>query len=197
MKPGETTGPQSMSQELLKVFSQIRLLEEQHHCSLNLTTALHAELLQAHARVRELEQQNNNPQQRNNNNSVVQARREVESLMKKFSQEKLAWKLKAKENLNTVQSQLEDERAARHRLENANRQLTKELIEAQSAATKAAQELERERKARQLIEEVPIQSTTSALFLYSNFISHYLGPLYTTVENCTGQSRISSQDMVI
>lgn len=136
----------TMSQELLKVFSQIRLLEEQHNSSLNLTTALHTELMQAHARVRELELPQRN------------ARREVESLVKKFSEEKMAWKVKEKEKIKaavqSVTEQLEEERAARHRLEIANRQLTKELIEAQSATTKALQELENERKARQLIEDV-------------------------------------------
>lgn len=130
-----------MSQELLKMFSQVRVMEEQHNCCLSLTTALHGELLQAHARVRELEQ---NPQRK----------REVEILMKKFAEEKAAWKLKEKAKLKAVKEQLEEERAVRQRVENANRQLTKELMEAQSAAAKAVQELEKERKARQLIEEV-------------------------------------------
>lgn len=144
-QPGHSVST-TMSQELLKVFSQIRLLEEQHNSSLNLTSALHTELMAAHARVRELE-----APQRN-------ARREVESLVKKFSEEKMAWKVKEKEKIKaavqSVQEELEEERAVRQRLESANRRLTKELMEAQSATAKALQELENERKARQLMEEV-------------------------------------------
>lgn len=139
-------GATSMSQELLKVFSQIRLLEEQHNASVNWTTALHSELMLSQARVRELELPHRH------------ARREVEGLVKKFSEDKMAWKAKENQKIKlavqSVTAQLEDERAVRHRLEAANRHLTKELIEAQSAGAKALQELEKERKARQLIEEV-------------------------------------------
>lgn len=128
------------------MFSQIRMLEEQHKSSLNLTTALHTQLMQAHARVRELEL----PQRI--------ARREVEGLMKRFSDEKMSWKVKEKERVKAaVQSakeELEEERRAKQRLESANRRLTKELIESQTATAKALQELESERKTRQMMEEV-------------------------------------------
>lgn len=133
-----------MSQELLKVFSQIRLLEQQHNSSLTLTTALHTELLQAHARIRDLELLLN----RNN------AHHQVETLLKKHSEEKTLWKSQEKAKLQTLTSQLEEERTIRLRIEHTNRQLTKELVEAQSAAATAVQELEKERKARELIEEV-------------------------------------------
>ncbi|KAG0564448.1 hypothetical protein KC19_8G111000 [Ceratodon purpureus] len=144
-QPGHTVST-TMSQELLKVFSQIRLLEEQHNTSLSVTSALHGELVAAQARVRELEAPHRN------------ARKEVETLLKKFSDEKMAWKAKEKEKIKaavqSVQEQLDDERAARQRLESANRRLTRELMEAQSATATALQELENERKARQLMEEV-------------------------------------------
>jgi hypothetical protein len=124
-----------MSQELLKVFSQIRLLEEQHNSSLSLTSALHSELMAAHARVRELE-----APQRN-------ARREAEGLVRQE-------KVKEKERVRAVQAELEQERAARQRLEGVNRRLAKELLESQAATAQALQELEAERKARELMEEV-------------------------------------------
>lgn len=137
-RKGEVEG-HTMSQELLKVFSQIRLLEEQHNSSLSLTSALHSELMAAHARVRELE-----APQRN-------ARREAEGLVR---QEKAAWKAKEKERVERVQAELEQERAARQRLEGVNRRLAKELLESQAATAQALQELEGERKARELMEEV-------------------------------------------
>lgn len=136
----------TMSQELLKVFNQIRLLEEQHSAGLNLTTALHGELVQAQSRVRELEQPKRS------------ARREEEGLTKKFAEEKLAWKVKEKERIKAavqpLKKELEEEQAARQKLENVNRKLTKELAEAQTATAKVLQELANERKARQLIEGV-------------------------------------------
>lgn len=136
----------TMTQKLLKMFSQLRLLEDQHSAGLSLISALHGELLQVQARVRELEQ----PQQN--------ARREVEGLMKKFADEKMVWKAKEKERIKdamrAVRDDLEEERSARQRLESANRRLTKELLEAKTATAKALQELESERKARQLMEEV-------------------------------------------
>ena len=131
------------SQELLKVFSQIRMLEEQHNQSLNLTTTLHTELMQAHARVRELELPDR------------MARREVDGLMKRFQEERMNWKMKEKEKIKaavqSMKEELEEERKENNRLETANRRLTKELKEAQAATAKALQELENE---RQLMEEV-------------------------------------------
>lgn len=138
----EGRGVSTMSQEVLKVFSQIRLLEEQHSSSLNLTSALHAELVAAHARVRELEAPH----------------RKVETLAKRFAEEKAAWKVKEKERVKAavaaVREELEEERAARAKVESANRRLTKELMDSQAATATALQDLENERKARHLLEDV-------------------------------------------
>lgn len=139
-------GATTTSGELLKVFNQIRMLEAEHNSSLNLTTALHTQLMQARARVRELELPHRLRQ------------RQMEGLVSRFSEEKKTWKMKEKERVNAavqaVKEELEEERKAKQRLESANRKLMKELTEAQTATSKAVQELERERKARLVMEEV-------------------------------------------
>jgi chromosome segregation ATPase len=134
------------SQELLKLFSQIRMLEERHNQALHLTTALHEELMQAHSRVRELELPDR------------MARREVERLQSTHEAEKLSWRVKEKEKIKaavqSVKAELEEERKEKKRLESANRKVTKELMEAKSETSRALQELENERKTRQLMQEV-------------------------------------------
>lgn len=138
------------SSELLKVLSRIRILEEQHNSSLGLTAKLQTELDQARARVQDLEQ------------SQKSDRREMESIMKKMSEEKASWKAKEQEkmqemvsaNMQALKDELEEERKVRRRLEIVNRKMTKELVEANMTAAKALEELEKERKARQLMEDV-------------------------------------------
>ncbi|KAG0556150.1 hypothetical protein KC19_11G030000 [Ceratodon purpureus] len=142
------------SQELFKLFSQIRILEERHNESLNLTTALHAELMQAHARVRELELPDR------------MARREVERLQKTHRTERMNWRVQEKEKIKaavqSVMEELEEERKEKNMLENANHNLTKELKEAQTATANALHELESERKKRQLLEDVCTELTQEA-----------------------------------
>lgn len=143
---GEIDGTLTTSQELLKVFSQIRLLEEQHTTSLSLTTALQEQLMEAHSRVMELEI----PQR--------VARREKEGLMKRFSDEKKSWKAKEKEAVRAavqpVKEELDEERKAKQRVESANRRLMKELAESQAVVAKLVKELDSERKAREAVEEI-------------------------------------------
>lgn len=138
------------SSELLKVLSRIRILEEQHNASLSLTATLRTELEQARARVQDLEQ------------TQKSGRREVDLFMKKMADEKASWKSKEQEKMQemmaatvqAVKDELEEERKVRRRLELSNRKMNKELVEANMAAAKALQDLENERKARQLMEDV-------------------------------------------
>lgn len=140
----------TMSQELLRIFNQIRLLEEHHNSSLHLTNALQRELMRTHARVRELEKPHRMARR--------ETQREIEDLKRKISDAKLGWKTKEKERIKdavlSVKKELEEERRARLKLQSANRRLTNELMEAQAVTSKALQEFESERKARLIIEEV-------------------------------------------
>ncbi|KAG0603811.1 hypothetical protein M758_10G122200 [Ceratodon purpureus] len=145
-KLGADLSSLTTSSELLKVLSRIRILEEQHNASLTLTTTLRTELEQARARVQELEQ------------TQKSGRREMDIFVKKINDEKANWKAKEQEmmaaSVQAVKDELEEERKVRRRLELSNRKMNKELVEANMAAAKALQDLESERKARQLMEDV-------------------------------------------
>lgn len=141
----------TMSQELLRVFNQIRLLEEQHNSSLHLTSTLQTELMEANARLKELE----HPHKLARREARRDAQREVEELTRKFSNEKMAWKAKEdkfKAMIQSMKTELDDERTARQKVESNNHKLTKELIEAKAATETALLELESERQSRQHIE---------------------------------------------
>jgi hypothetical protein len=126
------------SSELLKVLSRIRILEEQHNASLSLTGKLRAELEQAREDVQELER----------------ARREVDGVVKRMGEEKKVREQEMAASVQAAKEEVEEERKVRRRVELANRKMTKELVEANMATAKALQELESERKARQLMEDV-------------------------------------------
>lgn len=126
------------SSELLKVLSRIRILEEQHNASLSLTGKLRAELEQARGDVQELER----------------ARREVDGVVKRMGEEKKVREQEMAASVQAAKEEVEEERKVRRRVELANRKMTKELVEANMATAKALQELESERKARQLMEDV-------------------------------------------
>lgn len=134
------------STELLKVLNRIWSLEEQHASNVSLVKAMKMELDHSRARIKELlhEQQSD--------------RQEMEELMKQVTDEKMFRKSIEQDRIRAaVQSvcdELEDERKLRKRSECLHRKLAREHTELKSSFTNALRELERERKARILLENL-------------------------------------------
>ncbi|KAL6199551.1 hypothetical protein ACLB2K_029335 [Fragaria x ananassa] len=143
----EVSNGLSTSKELVKVLTRVSGLEEQQH-SLNmpLLTALRAELdrvrIQVHQLIRE---------QRSNC-------KEIEYLMRHFAEEKAAWKSKEREKIRAavacIAEELEVEKKLRKQTERLNKKLGKELENKNVALSKAIKELEREKRAKEIFEQV-------------------------------------------
>ncbi|XP_010925793.2 uncharacterized protein At5g41620 isoform X1 [Elaeis guineensis] len=134
------------STELLKVLNRIWSLEEQHASNVSLVKALKMELEHARRRIQELTQEQ-------------QAyRHEMDDLVKQGVQARLVRKNKEQERIKaavqSVRDELEDERRLRIRSESLHRKLGKELSEVKAALLKAVKDLERERKANNLLEDL-------------------------------------------
>ncbi|EAZ37152.1 uncharacterized protein At5g41620 [Oryza sativa Japonica Group] len=134
------------STELLKVLNRIWSLEEQHAADVLAMKGLKSELQHAHARVQEL----------------LQERRryhyEIDSLVRQVSEDKMTQKSKDQEKvkaaLRSLQEEIEDERHLRKHSESLHRKLKKELSEMKSAFVKAVKDLEKEKKATHLLENL-------------------------------------------
>ncbi|XP_008795001.2 uncharacterized protein At5g41620 [Phoenix dactylifera] len=134
------------STELLKVLNRIWSLEEQHASNASLVKQLKMELEHARACIQELMQEK-------------QAyRHEMDDLVKQVSQAKLVRKNKEQERIKaavqSIRDELEDERRLRRRSESLHRKLGKELSEVKAAFLKAVKDLEREKKANSLLEDL-------------------------------------------
>lgn len=145
IRPRESGYSLTTSTELLKVLNRIWSLEEQHSSSMSLVTALRVELDHTRARVQELMQEQKAD------------RHQIDSLMKRFADEKIMWKSKEQEKVRaavqSVRDELEDERKLRRRSESLHRKLARDLADVKTAFAKALQDLERERNARELVED--------------------------------------------
>ncbi|KAK4432592.1 hypothetical protein Salat_1021400 [Sesamum alatum] len=134
------------SKELLKIINRIWAHADQPSSSASVISALHAELERARLQVNQLSQE-----QRSDKN-------EINYLMKCFAEEKASWKNKEHQAIEaaigSIAGELEIERKLRRRLESLNKKLGKELAEMKSSFMKAVQELESERRAREITEQV-------------------------------------------
>ncbi|KAK8565748.1 hypothetical protein V6N13_020827 [Hibiscus sabdariffa] len=134
------------SSELLKVLNRIWSLEEQHASNMSLVNALKMELDHSRGQIKELlrEQQTE--------------RHEVDNLMKQVTEDKFVRKNKEQDRIKAavqpVRDELENERRLRKRSESMHRKLARELLEVRSSFANALKELERERKARILLENL-------------------------------------------
>ncbi|KAK9088128.1 hypothetical protein Scep_027210 [Stephania cephalantha] len=135
------------SKELVKILNRFWGEEDQHSSCLSIISALHAELEQAHVQLDQLIRE-----QRSDH------KREVDYLMKRFAEEKAAWRCKDKERVRaaveTIAGDVEVEKKLRRRSESLNKKLGVELAEAKAALSKVVEELESEKKARRIMEEV-------------------------------------------
>ncbi|XP_008794095.2 uncharacterized protein At5g41620 [Phoenix dactylifera] len=134
------------STELLKILNRIWSLEEQHASNVSLVKALKMELEHAQRRIQELMQEK-------------QAyRHEMDDLVKQGVKAKLVGKNKEQERIKasvqSIRDELEDERRLRIRSKSLHRKLGKELSEVKAAFLKAVKDLERGRKANNLLEDL-------------------------------------------
>ncbi|KAJ0088965.1 hypothetical protein Patl1_32645 [Pistacia atlantica] len=134
------------SKELLKIINRMWGQEDRPSSSMSLVSALHAELERARLQVNQVIQE-----QRSDQN-------EINYLMKCFAEEKAAWKNKEQEMveaaIESIAGELEVERKLRRRSESLNKKLGKELAETKASFLKAVKELENEKRARVVIEQV-------------------------------------------
>ncbi|GMH05739.1 hypothetical protein Nepgr_007579 [Nepenthes gracilis] len=108
--------------------------------------ALQAELQQARTRIEELKTERKS------------SKKKLEHFLKKLSEERAAWRSREHEKIRAficdIKADLNRERKKCRRLEIINSKLVNELAEAKLSAKRYMQDYEKERKARELIEEV-------------------------------------------
>lgn len=134
------------SKELLKIINRMWGHEDRPSSSMSLISALHTELERARLQVNQLIHE-----QRSDHN-------EINYLMKCFAEEKAAWKNKEQEvveaAIESVAGELDVERKLRRRLESLNKKLGRELAETKASLLKVVKELESEKRAREIFEQV-------------------------------------------
>ncbi|CAN4108355.1 unnamed protein product [Withania somnifera] len=134
------------SAELLKILNRIWSLEEQHASNMLLVKALKKELHHSQRRVKELQEEKKRD------------REEINDLMMLIDEYRIGRKNnkhnRAKEAVKTLTDELRDERKLRKRSENLHHKLARELAEMKSSFSTALKELEKEREARIMLEEL-------------------------------------------
>ncbi|XP_062090582.1 uncharacterized protein At5g41620-like [Humulus lupulus] len=134
------------STELLKVIDRIWSLEEQHVSNVSLVKALKMELDHSRARIKELLKEKQSD------------REQMDELMKQVKDDKLVRKSMVQDRIRaavqSVRDELEDERKLRKRSEGLHRKLAHELSEIKSSFSNVLRDLERERKAGILLENL-------------------------------------------
>ncbi|XP_057780356.1 uncharacterized protein At5g41620-like [Salvia miltiorrhiza] len=144
-KFGESSYSLKTSTELLKVLNKIWSLEEKHALDMSLVRALKRELEQSQARNQELVQEKKRDQN------------EIDHLMKQMTEYKVARKReqqRIKDAVKLVEDKLEDELKLRRHSESRHHKLAKELTQMKSSFSNVLRELDRERKARMLLEDL-------------------------------------------
>lgn len=134
------------SKELLKIINRMWGQEDRPSSSMSLVSALHSELERARLQVNEVIREH-----KPENNDITY-------LMKRFAEEKAAWKSHEQEvveaAIESVAGELEVERKLRRRFESLNKKLGKELSDTKAALMKAVKEIESEKRARVMVEKV-------------------------------------------
>ncbi|KAF9672684.1 hypothetical protein SADUNF_Sadunf11G0068900 [Salix dunnii] len=133
------------SDELQQSYSQVKCLDQQVS-AVSVVSALEAELEQARACIQELEIERQS------------SKKKVEHFLKKVSEERAAWRSREHEKIRAsfsdIKSDLSREKKNRRSLETVNSKLVNDLANAKVSAKRHMQDYEKERKARELIEEV-------------------------------------------
>ncbi|KAH7293372.1 hypothetical protein KP509_28G022900 [Ceratopteris richardii] len=138
-------GASTTSNELFKVLNRVWTLEEQHKSSVLEVNSLKAELEMAWLQVKELTAQQ------------ISHKQDLENLTNKFINERIEWQQAEQERVKTVQAlqkKLQDETMEKNELNLLYRKVTKELTDVKELLMKTLQDLDRERKARELMEDI-------------------------------------------
>ncbi|XVF46966.1 hypothetical protein PTKIN_Ptkin03bG0070900 [Pterospermum kingtungense] len=134
------------SKELLKVLNRICGLEERQSSITPLVSALRVELDRARIQVDQLIREQRS------------SRSEIEYLMRHFAEEKAAWKRKERERIRNaiacIAEELEVEKKLRRQTERLNKKLGKELADTKASLSKATKELDSEKRAKEILEQV-------------------------------------------
>ncbi|MCD7447490.1 hypothetical protein HAX54_030356 [Datura stramonium] len=132
--------------ELLQVLSHIWNLKEQKSACSSLFSAINTELDWLSDEVSKLIHEH-----RHSHN-------EVDILLKKFEEEKMAWKIKEQDKIHTaitaVARELKIEKKLKKQTERLNKKLGRELADTKASLSKAVKELEGEKRDREILEQV-------------------------------------------
>ncbi|XP_061363384.1 uncharacterized protein At5g41620-like [Gastrolobium bilobum] len=143
---GESSFKPKTPRELLKVLNRIWRLEEQHVSNISVVKALKMGLDLSQAQVKELQQKKQMNKQ------------EMENLMKQMTDQKPVRKNKEHDKIKAavelVKKEIEDERRLRKHSESLHQRLAREISEVKSSFFASLRDLERERKARILLENL-------------------------------------------
>lgn len=133
------------SEEVRQIYSQMKLLDQQVS-AVSVVNVLESELEQARARIQELELERRS------------AKKKLEHFLRNMNEEKVSWRSREHEKIRAfiddIKVELNRERKNRQRTEILNSKLVNELADAKLSAKRYMQDYEKERKARELIEEV-------------------------------------------
>lgn len=133
------------SDELKQIFGQPKPVDHRTSAA-TVISALEAELEQARSRINELETDRRS------------SKKKLEQFLRKLSEERAAWRGREHEKIRAImedmKADLSREKKNRQRLEIVNSKLVNELADAKLSSKRYLQEYEKERKARELIEEV-------------------------------------------
>ncbi|KAL2328438.1 hypothetical protein Fmac_021865 [Flemingia macrophylla] len=137
----------STSKKLLKVLNQM-CLREQQASSMPLVLALGSELDRVCHQIDQLiEEQRSNVNQN-----------DIEYVMKQFAEEKAAWKRRERERVHDaikhVTEELVVEKKLRRQTERLNKKIAKEMASVKASHLKASKELEREKRAKEILEQI-------------------------------------------
>ncbi|XP_019447677.1 PREDICTED: uncharacterized protein LOC109350826 isoform X2 [Lupinus angustifolius] len=135
----------STSKKLLKVLNQM-CLQEQNSSITPLIFTMSNELDWVRTQIEQLIQE-----QTSNHN-------DIESLLKQFTEEKIAWKRREREKIRyaitCIAEELEVEKKLRRQSERLNKNIAKEMENVKASYLKASKELEREKRAKEILQQV-------------------------------------------
>ncbi|XP_050368512.1 uncharacterized protein LOC126786663 [Argentina anserina] len=133
------------SEEVRQIYSQMKLLDQQVS-AVSVVNVLESELEQARARIQELELERRS------------SKKKLEHFLRNMNEEKVSWRSREHEKIRAfiddIKVELNRERKSRQRTEILNSKLVNDLADAKLSAKRYMQDYEKERKARELIEEV-------------------------------------------
>ncbi|KAI3820528.1 hypothetical protein L1987_08076 [Smallanthus sonchifolius] len=130
------------SEDVKRIYGESKLLEEQ----VGVVSVLESELESARARIHDLETERR------------ASKKKLEQFLKKLNEERATWRSREHEKIRAViddiKTELNRERKGRQRMEIVNSKLVNELADVKLSAKRYMQDYEKERKARELTEEV-------------------------------------------